>query len=121
MQTDSSSTAPGTATELGALQTAIEHASHLLPAQGPITVFIHHNTLHAFEDLPFTEGVKKGARIFGCQPFLTEERYREAVRRGRIRFDELQDVLRKQLGPRADEPVAHFGTRLQLRMAMLQY
>src|SRR2546421_492673 len=36
---------------------AIQHAAHLLPAQGPITVFIHHNTLHAFEDLPFAETV----------------------------------------------------------------
>ncbi len=40
------------------LQDAIDHAAHLLPAQGPITVFIHHNTLHALEDLPFTEAVK---------------------------------------------------------------
>jgi uncharacterized protein len=54
------------------LDEAIGHASHVLPAQGPITVFIHHNTLHAFEDLPFHEAVKKGAQIFGCQPYLSE-------------------------------------------------
>src|SRR5579884_4373523 len=103
------------------LREVIEHAAHLLPAQGPITVFIHHNTLHAFEHLPFTEGVKQAARVFACQPFLTEQRYRDAVRRGRIRFDELEAVLREHLGPRADEPVGRFGTRLQLRVAMLQY
>ena len=59
------------------LREVIEHASHLLPAQGPITVFIHHNTLHAFEDLPFHEAVKKGAHVFGCHPYLSEDRYRE--------------------------------------------
>ena len=47
---------------------------NLLPAQGPINVFIHHNTLHAFEDLPFDEAVKKGAQLYGCQPYLTEDR-----------------------------------------------
>jgi uncharacterized protein YbcC (UPF0753/DUF2309 family) len=103
------------------LKHAIEHASHLLPAQGPITVFIHHNTLHAFEDLPFLEGVKKGARVFGCQPFLTEERYREALGRGRIRFGELEAVAREGLGPRAAERIGPHTTRLELRLAMLQY
>ena len=48
-----------------ALKHAIEHAAHLLPSQGPITVFIHHNTPHAFEDRPFVEGVEQGARICG--------------------------------------------------------
>ena len=39
------------ASRLHRLEQAINHAAHLLPAQGPITVFIHHNTLHAFEEL----------------------------------------------------------------------
>jgi uncharacterized protein YbcC (UPF0753/DUF2309 family) len=103
------------------LLSAIEHASHLLPAQGPITVFIHHNTLHAFEDLPFTQAVKKAARVFGCQPYLGENRYREELGRGRIRFAELQEVLREDLGPRADERILRPCTRLELRLAMLQY
>ena len=102
------------------LQQAINHAGHLLPAQGPITVFIHHNTLHAFEDLPFEEAVQKGARIFGCQPFLSKERYRAELARGRILPSDLRAVLRNDLGIRADEPVLSFGTRFDLRLAMLE-
>ena len=98
----------------------IDHAGHLLPAQGPITVFIHHNTLHAFEDLPFNAAVKKGGHIFGCQPYLSEDRYRQELMRGRIRFDELKQTLEHDLGSRAGERIACFGTRLELRLAMLQ-
>ena len=107
--------------ELQHLHELIEHASHLLPAQGPITVFIHHNTLHAFEDLPFSEAVKKGAEVFGCHPYWPEERYREKLRQGRIRFAELQEVLEKDLGNRANEELACGTTRLAIRLAMLQY
>ena len=106
--------------DLHALSEVIEHAGHLLPAQGPITVFIHHNTLHAFEDLPFNEAVMKGAQLFGCQPYLTEDRYRQELLRGRIRFTELKETLESDLGERAGEKIPCFGTRLDLRLAMLQ-
>lgn len=103
------------------LRRAVDHAAHLLPAQGPITVFIHHNTLHAFEDLRFEEAVRRGGEVFGCQPYLTEERYRAELGRGRVRFDGLRAVLRTDLAARADDPVAGLCTRLDLRLAMLQY
>jgi uncharacterized protein YbcC (UPF0753/DUF2309 family) len=106
---------------LNHLNDVIEHVAHLLPAQGPITVFIHHNTLHAFEDAPFHEAVKRSASLFGCQPYLTEDRYREELKRGRIRFDKLKTVLIRDLGERGDEELPIFGTRLDLRLAMLQY
>ncbi len=96
------------------LTDAIEHAAHLLPAQGPITVFIHHNTLHALEHLPFEQAVEQGARIFGCRPYLSEDRYREALRRGRIRVDELRAVLAEDLGDRADARITGLGTRLRV-------
>jgi uncharacterized protein YbcC (UPF0753/DUF2309 family) len=111
--------APGGA--LAELAAAIEHGAHLLPQQGPITVFIHHNTLHALEDLPFHEALRKGSQVFGCQPYLGEDRYRDELLRGRIRFAELLEVLEEDLGDGAREPVPGFGTRMDLRLAMLQY
>ncbi len=109
------------AERLASLQHAIEHAAHLLPAQGPITVFVHHNTLHAFEDLPFDEAVLQGARIFGCEPYLSEENYREMLVRERIRLDDLAAVLLEDLGDEADTLVGFLGTRYHLRLAMLQH
>ena len=109
------------ARRLHRLSEVVQHASHLLPAQGPITVFVHHNTLHAFEHLPFHEAVKQGAHVFGCQPYLTEDVYRDALRRGRIRFSELREVLERDLGARGNDPIPCLGSRLELRLAMLQY
>ncbi|MFM8275056.1 MAG: putative inorganic carbon transporter subunit DabA, partial [Gemmata sp.] len=100
---------------------ALGRAAHLLPAQGPITVFIHHNTLHAFESLPFHDAVAVGGTIFGCEPYLTEDRYRDALAKGRVRFADLRAALEAELGARASEPVPPSGTRFDLRLAMLQY
>jgi uncharacterized protein YbcC (UPF0753/DUF2309 family) len=106
---------------LRALQRAIEHAAHLLPAQGPITVFVHHNTLHAFEHLPFDQAVEHGATVLGCEPYLPESRYRDALATGRIRADDLFTVLENDLGLKAIDGVARLVSRLELRLAMLQY
>lgn len=103
------------------LRALIEHAAHLLPAQGPISVFIHHNTLHAFEDKTFEEAVVIGGQRFGCQPFLSEERFREELERGRILVADLRRVLEEDLGPGADASLVGLTTRLDLRMAMVQH
>ncbi|QEH33946.1 hypothetical protein OJF2_24780 [Aquisphaera giovannonii] len=113
--------APGLDAELADLEEIIDHAGHLLPAQGPITVFIHHNTLHALEHLPFNEALAKGAEIFGCQPYLSEERYRQELVRGRIRYADLREALVQDLGADASREVPCFGTRLELRLDMLEH
>lgn len=107
--------------EFAALRHRIEHAAHFLPAQGPITAFVHHNTLHAFEDLPFEAGVVKGADVFGCHPFLEEPRYHKLLERGRFTPHDLEAILREDLGDAAEQPVGPVGTRLELRLGMLAY
>ena len=74
------------------IRLAIEHAKHYLPTQGPIAVFIHHNTLHAFEHLPFDEAVLDGLRTYGSQPYWQESRYREELARDRIQLHDLEAV-----------------------------
>ncbi len=63
---------------------AADHAAHLLPAQRPIEAFVHHNTLHAFEDLPFDEAVVDGGALYGAAAYLTEAEFRRAFDEGRI-------------------------------------
>jgi uncharacterized protein len=103
------------------LAKAIEEAAHLLPSQAPIQVFVHHNTLHALEVLPFHEAVLDGATLYGCQPYLPEDRYRAKLARGRIRVEDLSAVLIDDLGDEADRLVSFLATRYHLRLAMLQY
>ena len=66
------------------LAAVIDRVAHLLPAQGPISIFIHHNTLHAFEHLPFESAVERAAGTFACEQYLAEARYRDKLSAGRI-------------------------------------
>ena len=76
--------------------------------------------MHAFEDLPFEKAVIEGGRRFGCEPYLSEERYHEELLRGRISREDLREVLMADLQDDADKLVASFGTRYTLRLSMLQ-
>ena len=106
---------------LDSIRHAIEHAKHYLPTQGPIAVFIHHNTLHAFEHLPFDEAVLDGLRTYGSQPYWQESRYREEMGRGRIQDHDLQAVLKRDLGPSGTKEIASVTTRYDLRHNMLSH
>lgn len=103
------------------LQHAIKHAAHLLPSQAPLNSFVHHNTLHAFEHLPFEQAVIEGGRIFGCQPYLQEDAYRQFLSRGRIKPNDLQAILEEDLGARGHADVIGLCPRIELRKAMLQH
>lgn len=109
------------ATALDDLKKLIERAARHLPTQGPITVFVHHNTLRSLEDLPFDEAVLEGAAIYGCQPYLTEEVFREELARGRILPEDLSEALLDDLGDDADRLIGFMGTRHHLRLAMLEH
>jgi hypothetical protein len=68
-------------------------AAHYLPAQGPMNVFVHHNTLHAFQHLPFQEGVVDAAKLYKAEPFLSETLYQQYYKQGRIQTKDIDQVL----------------------------
>jgi uncharacterized protein len=67
------------------LDKIIHNIAHWLPTQGPIKDFIHHNTLHAVQHLPFHDGVALAGQIFGARSYLPLAEYQKVHRRGRIK------------------------------------
>ncbi len=75
------------------LRSVVEHVAHVLPRQGPIGVFVHHNTLHAFEHRPFEQAVIEASHLFGAEPWMSEAAYRAELARGRIQLADVDAVL----------------------------
>jgi uncharacterized protein YbcC (UPF0753/DUF2309 family) len=100
---------------LDRLHSVVEHAAHLLPMQGPIGVFVHHNTLHAFEHLPFEEAVIHAAQLFGAEPYMSEAAYRAELARGRIQLVDVDAVLDRE----SDSLIFARQSRSSLRRAMI--
>lgn len=104
-----------------ALRQMIEHAAHLLPSQGPIEVFVHHNTLHAFETLSFHDAVKAGHDRYDGEPYLTEHEYRCLYAERRIIDADLEAAVNDDLGESGNEQITGLGTRTEICFAMLRH
>lgn len=87
------------------VERALARAAAVLPDQGPIGVFVHHNTLHAFQHLPFDQGVQAGAGALGAQPYLSQRAYRSALASGRIALGDVAAVIAQHLAGEAGAPV----------------
>lgn len=70
----------------------VEEAARLLPEQAPLQAFVHHNPLHAFEHLPFEEAAVRAARLYGTEPFPSEDFFAQCLEAGRIRPEDLDAV-----------------------------
>ncbi|MEM9643373.1 MAG: DUF2309 domain-containing protein [Planctomycetota bacterium] len=106
---------------IGRLRELVSQAARFLPSQGPITAFVHHNTLHAFEDRCFADAVADASEIHHSQPYQSEAWYHQQRSCGRIRNADIEQVLIDDLGEAADRLVANLGTRYALRLAMLRF
>jgi hypothetical protein len=71
---------------------------HFLPAQSALKDFIHHNSLHAYQHMPFYSAIFKASEIFGYQVTLQLQEYRQLYLNGRIREDVLTQVIRDRKG-----------------------
>jgi hypothetical protein len=75
---------------------SIHELKHYLPSQQALKDFIHHNTLHAFQQMKFYDAIFKASKIFGFQVHLQLPEYREMYKTGRIRHDVLAMVIAKK-------------------------
>lgn len=76
----------------------IHDLKHFLPAQAPLKDFIHHNTLHAFQNLYFFEGLRRASEIFGYKVSLTLDEYRQRYTNGQIRNEVLEKRILERKG-----------------------
>ena len=91
----------------------------MLPAQGPIGVFVHHNTLHAFQHLRFHDAIAAASELYDAQGYLSEDRYREALASGRIEARDLEHALALRAGEAPDRTLGPLSLRELERLALV--
>lgn len=68
---------------------------HFLPSQFALKDFIHHNTLHAFQEYDFMTALQAGSDIFGYKTTLSLEEYRALYADNRINDGVINSILEK--------------------------
>ncbi len=66
------------------LRGIVNLAGEIIAYHWPMRTFIHHNILHGLESLDFEEAVRLGRTYLGGNGFLSNERFRDYYRSGRI-------------------------------------
>lgn len=76
----------------------LHELKHFLPAQAPLKDFVHHNTLHAFQDQKFYDAIRRASKIFGYKVSLSLEEYRSLYSDEQINNDILERVITERKG-----------------------
>lgn len=76
----------------------LHNLKHYLPTQTPLKDFIHHNSLHAFQDMKFYDAIFKASKIFGFQATLPLTDFRKLFEVGRIHDSILERTIVENKG-----------------------
>jgi hypothetical protein len=74
----------------------IHKLKHYLPSQKPLKDFIHHNTLHSFQNMKFYDGIFKASKMFGYKVTLQLNEYKKMLKTNRIRSEILERVIKEK-------------------------
>jgi len=94
------------------LQNVLENLRHYLPSQSPLKDFIHHNTLHAFQNYEFHKACQTASEIFGYKTYLSLQEFRKLYSQGRISREILDRVIRSHTGSSIEEEIQTWKDKL---------
>ena len=76
----------------------LHQLAHFLPAQAPLKDFVHHNTLHAFQELDFFTALRKSATIFGNRTTLSLKVFKEKYQQQEITDQAITESIKSLKG-----------------------
>lgn len=79
-------------------EATLHKLSHFLPAQNPLKDFVHHNTLHAFQDKDFFTALQESSEIFGYKTFLPLSDFRNKLKKNQISSEILDKIIFQKKG-----------------------
>lgn len=84
------------------LHHTIEHFAHVLPAQASIRDFVHHNTLHGYQELKFQDALKASCELTGAYGYWPQDKFLKAYLADRITDSDIFQVLSKDKSLESD-------------------
>ncbi|MDO9225711.1 MAG: DUF2309 domain-containing protein [Pseudomonadota bacterium] len=102
------------------LRDLLHHLEHILPAQAPIKDFVHHNTLHGFQERHFRDALAAAEAATGNHGYQSPETFRAYFRQGRIDLSDLNAALDETPELRVDESLPGGIQRRDILLAALR-